>query len=142
MSGLTLAERLGLIARRRAGNASTGLDLLTPPLDGTILPGVTRDSILALAGAHASRTVLPGLSPELLLYAEERTLTMPELETWTAEGRVVEVFAVGTAVIVAPVGLVRWGEKDIPLPTFEDGLGSVGKAMFERITDIQDGRFE
>ena len=67
---------------------------------------------------------------------------MPELETWTAEGRVVEVFAVGTAVIVAPVGLVRWGEKDIALPTFEGGLGSVGQAMFERITDIQDGRFE
>ncbi|KAI0644508.1 branched-chain amino acid aminotransferase II [Trametes meyenii] len=121
-----------------------GVDLLTPPLDGTILPGVTRDSILALAAAHPSRITLPGLSPSLQIHPAERVLTMPELETWLAQGRVLEVFAVGTAVIVVPIGRIGYMGKDIMLPAYEGarGLGPVGKALYERITDIQDGLFE
>ncbi|KAI0780325.1 branched-chain amino acid aminotransferase II [Fomes fomentarius] len=119
-----------------------GFDLFTPPLDGTILPGVTRDSILALAAAHPSRMVLPGLSKETRLHPAERTLTMPELDAWVAEGRVLEVFAVGTAVVVAPIGRVAWAGKDVVLPTFEEGYGPVSKALRERLTDIQEGRFE
>ncbi len=121
-----------------------GFDLYTPPLDGTILPGVTRDSILALAAAHPSRTVLPGLPKDTHLHPAERTLTMPELAAWVAEGRVLEVFAVGTAVVVAPIGRIAWAGKDVVLPTFEEGAGygPVSKALRERLTDIQEGRFE
>ncbi|KAI0666583.1 branched-chain amino acid aminotransferase II [Trametes maxima] len=121
-----------------------GVGLFTPPLDGTILPGVTRDSVLALAAAHPSRTTLPDLSPSLQLHPSERVLTMPELETWVAEGRVQEVFAVGTAVIVVPIGRIGYGGKDIMLPVYEGerGLGPVGKALHQRITDIQDGLFK
>ncbi|KAI0737617.1 branched-chain amino acid aminotransferase II [Daedaleopsis nitida] len=117
------------------------LDLFTPLLDGTILPGITRDSMLALAAAHPSRMVLPGLSEKMHIHTAERTITMPELEAWLAEGRVVEVFAVGTAVILAPIGRIAWSGKEIVLPTFEQGRGPVGKALYERITDIQDGLF-
>ncbi|KAI0708199.1 branched-chain amino acid aminotransferase II [Cerioporus squamosus] len=118
------------------------LDVLTPPLDGTILPGITRESILALAAAHPSRIVLPGLSEETRLHPAELELTMPELETWLAEGRVVEVFAVGTAVVVSQVGRIAWAGKDIILPTFGDALGPVSKAFRERILDIQEGEIE
>lgn len=86
--------------------------------------------------------VLPGLSPNTHLYPAERTLTMPELDAWVADGRVVEVFAVGTAVVVAPIGRIGWGGKEIVLPTFEEGYGPVSKALRERLTDIQDGRVE
>ena len=116
--------------------------MLTPPLDGTILPGVTRDSILALAAAHPSRTLLPGLPDTPALPPAERVLTMPELDAWVAHGRVLEAFAVGTAVVVAPVGRIAWAGRDVVLPTFEQGFGPVSGALKERLVDIQEGRFE
>ncbi|KAI0326601.1 branched-chain amino acid aminotransferase II [Cubamyces sp. BRFM 1775] len=119
-----------------------GVDLLTPPLDGTILPGVTRDSILALAAAHPARMTLPELAPEMLLHPSERTFTMQDLQAWVAEGRLLEMFSVGTAVVVQPIGNIGYEGKDIALPTFEGGRGPIGKALYERLTDIQDGRFE
>ncbi|KAI0373491.1 branched-chain amino acid aminotransferase II [Pilatotrama ljubarskyi] len=118
------------------------VDLLTPPLDGTILPGVTRESILALAAAHPARIILPDLPPSLHLHASERVLTMSELQAWQADGRILEIFSVGTAVIVAPIGRIGYEGKDIELPTFESGLGPIGRALYRRITDIQDGRYE
>ncbi|RDX47081.1 branched-chain amino acid aminotransferase II [Lentinus brumalis] len=127
-----------VVLRRDDGD----LDVLTPLLDGTILPGITRESVLALAAAHPSRIVLPGLSEETRLHPAERVLTMPELETWLAEGRVVEAFAVGTAVVVSPIGRIAWGGKDLVLPQFGDALGPVSKALRERILDIQEGEFE
>ncbi|KAJ8472937.1 hypothetical protein ONZ51_g8189 [Trametes cubensis] len=113
-----------------------------PPLDGTILPGVTRDSILALATAHPSRMVLPNLPTSLRLHVSERELTMPELSAWAADGRLLEAFGVGTAVVVAAVGRIGYQGKDIVLPTHEGGLGPVGRALYERITEIQDGKFQ
>ncbi|KAH9858608.1 branched-chain amino acid aminotransferase II [Lenzites betulinus] len=119
-----------------------GIDVVTPPLDGTILPGVTRESVLDLAAAHSSRTALPNLSPSLRLFPVERVFTMAELQTWLSQDRVLEVFAVGTAVIVVPIGRIGYQGEDIMLPSFEGGLGPVGRALHTRITDIQDGRFD
>ncbi|KAF5376854.1 hypothetical protein D9615_007289 [Tricholomella constricta] len=119
------------------------LDVVTPPLDGTILPGLTRLSCLALLDAHtARRTVLPGLRPALRLHTHERALTMPELAAWSAEGKLLEAFCVGTAVAVAPVGRIGWEGKDLVMPSEETGLGEVGKALLERVLDIQTGRVE
>lgn len=120
----------------------TDVDLLTPLLDGTILPGITRVSILELAAAHPSRTILPDIAPSVRLHPAERDLTMTELHQWLSEGRVLEVFAVGTAVIIVPIGRIGHDGEDTMLPSFEDGLGPVGRALHTRITDIQDGRFE
>ena len=61
--------------------------MITPPLDGTILPGITRASTLELVRAHPSRTTLPGLSPETRLHAAERELTIPQLAAWADAGR-------------------------------------------------------
>ncbi|OJT14249.1 Branched-chain-amino-acid aminotransferase, mitochondrial [Trametes pubescens] len=127
-----------VVVRRTDGD----LDVYTPPLDGTILPGVTRDSILALASAHPSRTLLPGLPETLRLHTTERELTMTELNTWAQNGSLLEAFGVGTAVIVAAVGRIGHEGKDINLPTYEGGLGPVGRALYDRISDIQEGKFE
>ncbi|GAW20257.1 hypothetical protein ANO14919_097560 [Xylariales sp. No.14919] len=74
-------------------------ELVTAPLDGTILEGVTRDSILSLAREK--------LVPEGWLVSE-RKITMPELAEASTEGRLIEVFGAGTAAIVSPVRTISW----------------------------------
>ncbi|OCH88933.1 branched-chain amino acid aminotransferase II [Obba rivulosa] len=118
------------------------LDLITPSLDGTILPGITRQSVLALAAAHPSRSVLPGLPETVRLHAHERELTMTDLKAWSAEGRLLEAFGTGTAAIIAGIGRIGFEGKDTVLPEHESSLGPVAKALFERVTDIQEGRVE
>lgn len=116
--------------------------MITPPLDGTILPGLTRDSCLSLTAAHTFSTSLPNLSNSLLLHTHERTLRMSDLVAWSAQGRLLEAFGTGTAVIVAPIGRIGFEGKDLVLPEYKGGLGPVGKALWERIVDIQEGRVE
>lgn len=127
-----------------SSSLSAGLDLLTPPLDGTILPGVTRDSILALAKAHtAGETTLPGLetqdSQRVRLHAQERAFTMAEMVQWSTEGKILEAFGAGTAVVIASIGKIGWKGKDLDLPVHE-GLGPIANAFRTRILDIQEGR--
>ncbi|KAI0651334.1 branched-chain amino acid aminotransferase II [Trametes meyenii] len=118
------------------------LDVFTPPLNGTILPGVTRDSVLALAAAHTAHTTLPSVPPTTRIHVVERELTISDLIQWSAEGRLLEAFAVGTAVVVVAVGRIGYEGKDIVLPTHEGALGPVGRSLYERITEIQEGKFE
>jgi len=118
------------------------VDIVTPPLDGTILPGITRLSCIELLEAHtAQRTILPGIPATQRLHTHERPITMRELAAWSDEGKVVEAFGVGTAVLVLPIGRVGYEGKDLVLPS-EEGLGAVGKALLERVLDIQMGRFQ
>lgn len=119
------------------------LDVITPPLDGTILPGITRNSVLALAAAHSPETPLPGLSPSVRLHTHERTLTMPEVKRCVEDGLLTEAFCVGTAVIVLPVARIGYNDEDVLLPKRKGGKpGSVTAALLERLTAIQEGRFE
>lgn len=114
---------------------------MTPPLDGTILPGVTRDSVLTLANAHTAREItLPGLEETLHLHAHERPFTMTDLLRWSADGKLLEAFGVGTAVIIASIGKIGFKGEDTILPTHEGGLGPIAKAFRTRILDIQEGR--
>ncbi|KAI1208302.1 branched-chain-amino-acid aminotransferase [Annulohypoxylon truncatum] len=81
-------------------NAETGQkELITAPLDGTILEGVTRDSILSLAREK--------LAPEGWLISE-RKITMKQLHEASLDGRLMEVFGAGTAAIVSPVRKISW----------------------------------
>ena len=68
--------------------------LVTPPLSGTILPGVTRASLLTLGR-------------DIGLRVEERGISIEEWEDGAASGAVAEVFACGTAAVITPVGEVR-----------------------------------
>jgi branched-chain amino acid aminotransferase len=117
------------------------LDLVTPPLDGTILPGLTRDSCLSLAAAHLSKTTLPGL-PNVRLHTHERPFTMRDLAAWCADGKLLEAFGAGTAVIIAPVGRIGYEGKDLVLPQHKGAYGPVSRALWERIVDIQQGKVE
>ncbi|XMA10203.1 hypothetical protein WAI453_002994 [Rhynchosporium graminicola] len=81
-------------------NKATGKkELVTAPLDGTILEGVTRDSVLSLA---KEKLVPEGWE------VVERKYTMPELAEAASEGRLLEAFGAGTAAIVSPVRNISW----------------------------------
>jgi len=117
------------------------VDIITPPLDGTILAGITRASSLYLAQAHtAGKISLPGISPSQKLYTHERPVTMADLFSWSEQGRLLEVFGVGTAVIVAAVSRIGYKDRDIVLPSH--GLGAIGKGLWSMISDIQTGKKE
>lgn len=72
------------------------LELVTPPLDGSILPGVTRDSIISLAKDWNEFKV------------NERNMTMPQLRDAIKAGRVVEMFGCGTACVVSPIKTIGY----------------------------------
>ncbi|KAJ3813600.1 aminotransferase [Lentinula lateritia] len=131
------------------GREDGDIDLITPPLDGTILPGVTRESVLAIAKAHsAGKLTLPGVSSTQRLYPQERAFTIADMDQWLADGILQEMFAVGTAVVLTPIGRVGFQDdvkkpaRDLVLPLHEGGMGPVSRAMWQMIVDIQKGRFE
>lgn len=76
------------------------MELVTPPLDGMILPGVTRDSVLSLARDHMSgKNPLPKLPDKLIV--SERPVTMKEVKEASESGALVELFGAGkTGVLV------------------------------------------
>ena len=101
--------------------------LVTPPLTGTILPGITRDSILKLA-QRAGRAV------------EERPISMDEWRDGARSGRVREAFACGTAAVITPLGMVRSADGEFTVA--DGGPGEVTMGLRQELVDIQRGRAE
>ncbi|GLY54942.1 branched-chain amino acid aminotransferase [Lentzea sp. NBRC 102530] len=101
-----------------------GDKVITPELTGTLLPGITRSSLLELAS-------------DLGLSVEERRISTDEWEKANASGELTEVFACGTAAVITPVGHVKHagGEFDIA----DGGTGSVTMKLRERLTGLQHG---
>ncbi|MDA8439858.1 MAG: branched-chain amino acid aminotransferase [Propionibacterium sp.] len=109
-------------------------ELITPDLRGTILDGITRDSLLRLAPRH-------GLTPV------ERQIDIHEVSTRIASGEITEALACGTAAVVVPVvGFRRPGPTadadDVTLPVAHATPGPKTLALREHLLDIQYGRAE
>ncbi|WP_433369393.1 branched-chain amino acid aminotransferase [Actinoplanes sp. CA-142083] len=100
-------------------------NLVTPPLTGTILPGITRDSVIQLAG-RAGRSV------------EERPVSIDEWREGTASGRIREAFACGTAAVITPIGTVK--SPDFEFTVADGGSGEVTMGLRKELVDIQRGR--
>jgi branched-chain amino acid aminotransferase len=99
--------------------------VVTSPLKGTILDGITRRSILALV-------------KEMGLEIEERALTVDEILDGATNGRLEEAFGTGTAAVVSPVGQLTFRDRTVTL-----GGGEAGKLtlkLYETLTGIQYGR--
>lgn len=148
MSKVTLGYPIFLLSW-----GETGIDIVTPILDGTILPGVTRDSLLHIAAKHTAGSPLPGLGHDLEIHVREDTVYMSDIVRWEKEGRFIECFGSGTAAILVGIWKVGWEGKDIVLGSDMDeevkdgevdinGLGAIGRALYERILAIQEGRVE
>jgi branched-chain amino acid aminotransferase len=118
------------------------IDLVTPRLDGTILPGVTRSSILALGNSHSSSSPIhPSLPGSIKkVHALERTMHMSEVGESYSSGKLMEVFGCSTAAVVVPIGRIGYQGQVWTMPVHEGGLGPVARAFFEKITDIQEGK--
>jgi branched-chain amino acid aminotransferase len=98
--------------------------LLTPPL-GTILPGITRDSIIALAKDAGTQV-------------REELYTLDQWRADAASGRLTEAFACGTAAVIAPIGQARSANGDFLIG---DGKGGpVAAGLHKQLVDIQYGR--
>ena len=105
--------------------------LMTAPLDGTILEGVMRDSVLDLARER--------LEPEGW-EVEERRFTMLELANAADDGRLIEAFGTGTAAVVSPVRKISWNGRLVDCGLKEDQeAGDVTKRMKAWIEGIQYG---
>ncbi|KAF8587355.1 branched-chain amino acid aminotransferase II [Ramaria rubella] len=116
------------------------LELATPPLDGMVLPGVTRDSVISLAKGHVSKALrLDGLPEKFVI--NERSITMKEVENASKTGSLVELFGAGTAAIICPVRKIGYLGRDIQVPTGDDsaGLGPVSRVMLAEISGRQLG---
>jgi len=113
-------------------------ELVTPPLDGMILPGVTRDSVLALARDHASGVKRLAHLPAKLI-VRERPITMKEVKEASQSGSLVELFGTGTAAVISPVDKIGYLGEDVLIPTGEDGMGPVSRPIWKQLVDIQTG---
>ena len=103
--------------------------LMTAPLDGTILEGVIRDSVLDLA---TERLVPEGWD------VEERKFTMAELANAADEGRLIEAFGTGTAAVVSPVRKICWKDKIVSCGLKDDQeAGEIAQRMKKWIEGIQ-----
>ena len=104
-----------------------GDELVTPPLEGTILAGVTRDSVLQLA----KKWGIP---------STERRISIHEVVDGCKSGHLKEIFATGTAAVISPVGEFSFQSETIRVQDGEPGDWS-GR-FFDEITAVQDGQKE
>ena len=102
--------------------------LTTPPLTGTILAGVTRDSLLRRWARHEA----DGIDE----VHEERT-SIEMLRAGVADGTLVEMFACGTAAVISPIGTVADGDDLLKVGTGDTGAVTI--ALRRRLLDVQQG---
>ncbi|HJC29218.1 MAG TPA: branched-chain amino acid aminotransferase [Candidatus Dietzia intestinipullorum] len=102
-------------------------EIVTPELSGSLLPGVTRDSLLQLA-RHLGYPVT------------ERRISVEEWESGVASGEISEVFACGTAAVITPVGSVAHTGGGYTIG--DGGPGRVTMRLRETLTGIQRGSVE
>lgn len=100
-------------------------EVVTAPLTGTILPGVTRDSVLALLRKWG-------------VPVSERRLSTGELFAAAQDGKLEEVFASGTAAVISPIGCLCYRGRDV---TVGDGkVGPVAQRLYDALYGIQTGK--
>jgi branched-chain amino acid aminotransferase len=101
-----------------------GDEVVTPSLDGSILPGITRNSVIHLLKHWGIKV-------------SERKLTVQELYDAHADGKLVEAFGTGTAAVISPIGELTWDGKVIKLTGGK--IGELSARLYDTITGIQNG---
>ncbi|HKJ32459.1 MAG TPA: branched-chain amino acid aminotransferase [Balneolales bacterium] len=101
--------------------------LITPPLEGSILGGVTRDSVIQI-------------SKEWGIPVEERRISIDEVFEAYEKGTLQEAFGTGTAAVISPVGRIEHEGKVITLD--EDKIGPYAQRLYNEVTAIQYGEKE
>jgi branched-chain amino acid aminotransferase len=106
-------------------------EVVTAPLNGVILAGITRDSILSMLREEGEYQVT------------ERNYTLTEVLEAIENGRILEAFGSGTAAIVSPVKGIVFGNKEYKIPLDplnpKEQSGPLTRHLFERLLRIQYG---
>jgi branched-chain amino acid aminotransferase len=102
-----------------------GDELVTPMLNGSILAGVTRDSVKTLAGSWGTKIT-------------ERRIAIDEVFAAHERGELKEVFGSGTAAVISPVGHIKFDGREITVG--DGGVGPLSARLFKELMDIQYGR--
>ena len=98
--------------------------IVTPMLSGSILPGITRDSVITICKDWG-------------LPVEERKISVDELLDAQKSGKLEEVFGTGTAAVISPVGKLRY--KDDVMTIGDGGIGEISQKLYDTVTGIQLG---
>lgn len=102
-------------------------EVITPALNGSILPGVTRDSVIQLL-KHWNIPVT------------ERKISMDEIYKAHQNGQLEEVFGSGTAAVISPIGQLTWNEENLIIN--EGRTGELARKVYDVLTAIQYGKHE
>jgi branched-chain amino acid aminotransferase len=103
---------------------------IVTPETGTILEGITRASIIELAGKMGHQV-------------EERKFSIDEWRDGVASGEITEIFACGTAAVITPVGELKWEGGSVPTPQqTAGGGGDLWARIRQQLVDVQFGRAE
>lgn len=102
-------------------------EIVTPALEGSILPGITRDSVIQLL----KKWDVP---------VSERKVSVEELYEAHANGTLEEAFGTGTAAVISPIGELNWNGNKITLN--EGKIGDLSQKLYDTITGIQFGKIE
>jgi branched-chain amino acid aminotransferase len=100
-------------------------EIITPALEGSILPGITRKSCIELLRGNGYRVT-------------ERRLALKEVEEAAKAGKLEEIFGTGTAAVISPIGEIKIGDEKIMINNGE--IGQVAKWLYDTLTGIQWGR--
>ncbi|MBE9915087.1 branched-chain amino acid aminotransferase [Paenibacillus donghaensis] len=101
-----------------------GGKVITPAINGSILKGVTRSSVIALL-------------QEWGVPVEERKLSIDEIFEASQQGLLEEVFGTGTAAVISPVGELHWKEHTMKIN--EGKIGELSQKLYDTITGLQSG---
>jgi len=102
-------------------------ELVTPPLGGTILAGITRDSVLTLA-------------KEWGIKVNERRVAIDEIMERAGDGTLLEAFGTGTAAIISPVGKITHNGKTVVINDYK--TGGLSHRLYEELSAMRYGEKE
>ena len=102
-------------------------ELITPMLTGSILPGITRDTVIALAKKWD-------------INVTERQISIDEVLDAHKSGKLEEIFGSGTAAVISPVGEIKYG--DTVITVGNGNVGPMSNKFYKTITDIQYGNIK
>lgn len=101
--------------------------IITPSLDGSILAGITRDSVIQILKKWGYEV-------------EERKISIDELIEESEKGRLEEIFGTGTAAVISPVSELKYKDKIIKVDEYTDQ--SLAMRVYKYLTDLQYGKIE
>ena len=104
-----------------------GGKVVTPALNGTVLPGITRKSCIELIRSWG-------------IEVEERLLSAEELFDAAESGLLEEAWGTGTAAVVSPIGEMKWNDREVVVNGGQ--IGQITQKLYDELTGIQWGRVE